>query len=150
MYSITERHTNLSFYKFFCTNLYKVELEILRNFSTIFRSSHRRCSIKKAIKLFVIFTGKHLCWGLFSNKVAGLQVCNFIKKRLQHRYFLVNIGKFIRTPILKNICEWLLPHFWKVFCKNVFQIITLMDQTLDETNMITCFVKDCSNQSKHF
>ena len=38
------------FYKFFSTNV-----------STIFRSSHRRCSIKKAIlKHFVIFIGKHL------------------------------------------------------------------------------------------
>ena len=109
------------FYKFFCTNISQVELEILRNSSTIFRSSHWRCSIKKAVlKHFVIFTGKHLCWGLFFNKVAGHQSCNFIKKRLQHRYFLVNIRKFIRRPILKNISKRL--HCWKVFCENVFQI----------------------------
>ena len=38
------------------------------------------------------------------NKGAGRKVCNFIKKRLQHRCFPVNIGKFLRTPILKNIC----------------------------------------------
>ena len=36
------------------------------------------------------------------NKVAGLQVCNFIKKRLQHRYFLLNIAKFLKTAFLKN------------------------------------------------
>ena len=41
------------------------------------RSSHRRCSIKKgALKIFAIFTGKHLCWrlvlikGLFNNYVT--------------------------------------------------------------------------------
>ena len=96
--------TNLSplwilLYKYFSS------WEILRNYSTIFRSSHRRCSIKKAIlKHFLIFTGKHLCRGLFFNKVAGHQVCNFIKKRLQHRDYLVNIGKFMRRPILKNGC----------------------------------------------
>ena len=39
------------------------------------------------------------------NKVAGLQACNFIKKRLQHRCFPVHIVKFLRTSILKNICE---------------------------------------------
>ena len=39
------------------------------------------------------------------NKFASLQICNFIKKRLQHRSFPV---KFARTPILKNICELLL------------------------------------------
>ena len=95
--------------------------EILRNYSTIFRSSHWRSSIKKAIlKHFVIFTGKHLCRDLFFNKVAGHQGCNFIKKRLQHRCYLVNIRKFIRSTILKNISERL--YWWKVFCENVFHI----------------------------
>ena len=42
------------------------------------------------------------------NKVTGLQACNFTKGRLQHRCFLVNIAKFWRTAILKNICERLL------------------------------------------
>ena len=95
--------------------------EILRNYSTIFRSSHQRCSIKKAILIhFVIFTGKHLRRYLFFNKVAGHQACNFIKKRLQHRYFLANIEKSIRRPTLKNISERL--HYWKVFYENLFQI----------------------------
>ena len=49
-----------------------------------------------ALKNFAIFTGKHLCWSLF------------IKNRLQQRCFLVNIGKFLRAPILKNICKRLL------------------------------------------
>ena len=31
-----------------------------------------------------------------------------IKRRLQHSCFRVNIGKFLRTPILKNICVRLL------------------------------------------
>ena len=34
---------------------------------------------------FPIFTGKHLCWSLFSIK---------LKKRLQHMCFPVNIAKF--------------------------------------------------------
>ena len=51
------------------------------------RSSHRRCSIKKgALKIFAIFTGKHLCWrlvlikGLFSNYVTpeGWGVWSFL------------------------------------------------------------------------
>ena len=42
------------------------------------------------------------------NKVASLKACNFIKKRFQHRRFPVNIEKFLRTSILKNICEQLL------------------------------------------
>ena len=112
------------FYKFFCANISLVELEILRNSSTIFRSSQWRCSIKKAIlKHFAIFTGKHLCWDLFFNKVASHQACNSIKKRLQHSYFLADIRKCIR-PILTNIYIFVRLHFWKVFCKNVFQIRT--------------------------
>ena len=42
------------------------------------------------------------------NKVAGLQACKFIKKKLQHRYFPVNIAKFLGTSILRNIREWVL------------------------------------------
>ena len=31
--------------------------------------------------------------------------CNFVKKRLQHRCFLVKLAKLLRTSIFKNICE---------------------------------------------
>ena len=41
-------------------------------------------------------------------KFGVLQVYNFIKKRLQHRCFAVNIAKFLRSTILKNIYERLL------------------------------------------
>ena len=34
------------------------------------------------------------------NKVAGLKAYNFIKKKLQHRCFPVNITKFVRTTFL--------------------------------------------------
>ena len=37
-------------------------------------------------------------------KVASLQVFNFLKKRPQHRCFPVNIVKFLRLSISKNIC----------------------------------------------
>ena len=39
------------------------------------------------------------------NENAGLQSCNFIKKRLQYRCFPINIAKFVKTPVLKNIFE---------------------------------------------
>ena len=48
-------------------------------------------------------------------KVVGLQVCNFIKKRLQHRCFPVKFAKVLRTPILENICERLLLHILLFF-----------------------------------
>ena len=42
------------------------------------------------------------------NKIADLSACSFIKKRLQNRCFPVILAKFLRTFILKNICERLL------------------------------------------
>ena len=43
---------------------------------------------KAVLKNFGIFTGKYLCWSVFFNKKAGLQVCSFIKKRVfKNTYF---------------------------------------------------------------
>ena len=42
------------------------------------------------------------------SKVADLLACNFIKKRLQHRFFLANIAKFFSISTFKSICERLL------------------------------------------
>ena len=49
------------------------------------KSSYWRCSVKERV---------------FKNFVS-----NFIKKRLQHRCFLVKLAKFLRTSIFKKICE---------------------------------------------
>ena len=64
------------------------------------RRSHRKCSVKKKIFLKIYKISRE-------NTCVG--VClNFIKKRLQHRYFPVKFTNFLRTPILENICERLL------------------------------------------
>ena len=39
------------------------------------------------------------------NKVAGFPACNLLKR--YSNTGILNIAKFLRTPILKNICEWL-------------------------------------------
>ena len=52
------------------------------------KSSYWRCSVKERV---------------FKNFVS-----NFIKKRLQHRCFLVKLAKFLRTSIFQKICERLL------------------------------------------
>ena len=67
------------------------------------------------------------------NKVACLKNCNFIKKRLQHRCFLANNAKFLRTPILKKFCERLL-----LYCQGKM-IIT---QGLQAGNKITAIKID--------
>ena len=45
------------------------------------------------------------------NRIAGFKTCNFVKKRLQHKCFTVNIAKFLRTLILMKIYEQLLVQF---------------------------------------
>ena len=55
---------------------------------------------KAVLKSFANFTGKHLCWSLVFNKVAGLRPITLLKKGLQYRCFSVNFVKFLRTPFL--------------------------------------------------
>ena len=44
-------------------------------------SSHKRCSVKKGVlRNFTKLTGKHLCLGLFFNKVTGLRPATLLKK----------------------------------------------------------------------
>ena len=62
------------------------------------------------------------------NKVTGFQVSNIITKRLQHRNFPVNIAKFLRTTILKNICEQLLLHFAKIVFQRFSLIVMIKKQ----------------------
>ena len=73
-----------------------------------FRSSYRRCSVRKGVpRNFAKFTGKNLCQSLFFNKVAG-RPATLLKKRLWHRFFPVNLAKFLRTLFLQNTPGWLL------------------------------------------
>ena len=46
--------------------------------------------------------------GPLFNKFAGLQSCNLIKKRLYHKCFPVNMGKFLRTASFIEHLWWLL------------------------------------------
>ena len=64
---------------------------------------------KGVLKNFANFTGKHPCWSLFFNEVAGLHQASFFKKdssAFQHKCFPVKFAKLLRTP--KNIFKRLL------------------------------------------
>ena len=65
-------------------------------------SSHRRCSVRKGVRNFAKFTGKHLCQSLFFNKAEGLRPGTLLKKRLWHWCFPENFAKFLRTLFLQN------------------------------------------------
>ena len=49
------------------------------------------------------------------NKVAGLQACNYFKKRLEHRCFPLNIAKFLRTALFIEHLQWLILYNRKPF-----------------------------------
>ena len=49
----------------------------------MYRSSHRRCSVRKGVlRNIAKFTGKHLCQSLFFNKVAVLRSVTIKKETL--------------------------------------------------------------------
>ena len=77
-----------------------------------FRSSHLEVLFckKGALKNFTKFTGKHLCWSLFFNKVAGLATS--FKNWLGQMCFPVNFAKFLRTSFFIEHLWWLL--LWSV------------------------------------
>ena len=77
------------------------------------RSSHQRCSVRKG--------------------VLEAEACNFMKKETLSQVFYcefceISKNTFLQKTsgqlLLKNICEQLLLHVWKLFCKNILHIIT--------------------------
>ena len=109
-------------------SLFLITLLVFRPLTLLkrYRSSHQRCYIKRAA--FYNFCNIHRktpAQESLSVKVIGLQACNFLKKRLRHGCFSVNIVKFLRTPTLKNTCKRLLLF---VSPQNSIALLTL-DQT---------------------
>ena len=83
------------------------------------RSSHWRCTVKKVFLKISQISQENIFVGVSFNKIEGLKTWNFIKKRLQDRCFPLKFARFLRTLILKKICERLLlsslPHLaWYV------------------------------------
>ena len=76
-------------------SFHKVLLQRKRAVVRRYSSNCLQMSYKSSVlKQFAIFAGKHLCWSLF--------LINFVKRRLQHRCFPVNIAKFLRTAFWWN------------------------------------------------
>ena len=80
-----------------------------------FRSRRSQMSFERDVfKSFTIFTGKHLCWSLFVIKFPAFKPANLLKKRLQHRYFHINIAKFLRTAFF-------IEHLRQLLFKAIFE-----------------------------
>ena len=53
------------------------------------KNSHRRCYIKWLFFKISQYSQEKTCVGVSLKKIASLQACNFIRKRLRHRCFPV-------------------------------------------------------------
>ena len=107
-----------------------------RNFSQEQKQPPEIFCKTNVLKIFTIFTEKRLCWSHFFNKVAGiscLQHGRFIKKRLQHRFFPVNIANILKTRIMKNNCEEL---FLKKLAASVLALLLNADYLLTGYELI--------------
>ena len=104
---------------------------------------------RDVLKNFAIFTEKRLCWKLIFNKVTAsscvIQHCSFIKKIIQHMCFSVNIAKFLKTLILKNICEEL---FLKKLPASVLALLLNEDYLLTSYEFVSKKITDALTKTK--
>ena len=74
---------------------------ILKSFMYFIKAVAPRCFVKKVfLKDLTKFTGKHLCWSLLFNKVAGLRPPTLLKKPLTQMFSCEFSFKFLRTDFL--------------------------------------------------
>ena len=123
--------------------------------SGIYRSGRLQVFFKiNVLKKFTIHRKSPVLEFLF-NKVAGLKAYNFMKKRLRHRCFPVNIVKLLWTfsKIYRNFIEhlwWLLLDFLRnllcrksflgrVFFGIVLEIISSICCSVSKNNSVTGF-----------
>ena len=77
------------------------------------------------------------------NKVVDLKARNLIKKRLEHRYFPVNIEKFLRTAFLLNTSGGYFLLFIVNICCFKFQInkrVSLIEMMMKFSNSGSKFI----------
>ena len=85
---------------------------LVSDFSHIFRSIHRSCSVKKGFLRNVATFQENTCARVsFFIKVASLRLSTLLKKRLWHRCFPVNFAKFLRAPSQQDTVRRLLLSF---------------------------------------
>ena len=94
----------------------------LRKLSRIlFRSSHRKCSIKEGVlKNFAKFKRNTCARVSFLIKLQawGLRPATLLKVRLWHKCFPVNFDKFLRRSFLRENLQWLLLNVAKYLLSN--------------------------------
>ena len=100
-----------------------------------------RCSSKQLLLKFVcnIHRKTPVLESLF-NKIPDLQACNFIKKRLQHSCFPVNIAKFLKIPFTEHFRTLLLS-----VERNTHSFLKLLVFKIQSYTLQKCWSKYCRN-----
>ena len=107
-YVSLRNHTDASTNDFFCSKRI-----ICSNYNYLKPSISEKqptglFSKRTVLKKFSKFTGKHLCWSHFSIKFQAFRLATLLKRDSNAESFLWKMQDFLKTPILKNICERLL------------------------------------------
>ena len=93
-------------YRDFCIFWYGAQY-LFKIFQKTKRNSHPQMFFKTLVlKIFAVFTGKHLCWSLFLIKLQAFK----------HRCFPVNISKCLRTALFIGHLWRLLLNFYLLNC----------------------------------
>ena len=123
-----------------------------RTLITLITSSRSQMFFKIGFFInFAVFTGIPVLESLF-NKVTGRQHCNFIKKRLQPRWFLVNIAKFLRTAFFIEHLRWLLLTYDVYNISDVSNLCTIIfcsEAVFRRCSVKTVFLKILQNSQEN-
>ena len=109
------------------TDSFTYILDLPKIWIKIIRNSRQEAFFKKGVlRNFEQFTGKHLCQGLFFNKVPGSG------QRLWRRCFPVNFSKLLRTPFLTEHLRWLLlnNYSFSILTFSIFLTLIYLDQII--------------------
>ena len=85
-------------------------------------SAVRRCSSKQLFFIILQNSKETPVLGSLFNKVAALKAYSFIKKRLQHRCFPVNIAKFLKTAFIYLYILYLMLTIYSYYYKKIKQL----------------------------
>ena len=95
---------NKMYMKYVFQNKFRIILNDQKTLSFLnLKSNHSLFFKIGALKNFAIFTGKSLYCTYFLIKLQAWKTAVLLKRDSNTANFLVNIAKFLRTPILKNI-----------------------------------------------
>ena len=99
-----------SFFNRFCLNLNRKKRVVIRAMRMNLKKQLFANSSKQVFLKLLQTSQENTCVGISFNKLYQKLnlIINFIKKKLQHRYFLAKFAKFLRSTFFTENLRWLL------------------------------------------